>query len=209
MTALKSGNLDNYLRTHNAVKGEGHTHTRIGDKNSGIFGGSYNINPSEWKDFMQLYYQHVIVKGNLEYLTEKQLEDNGPIMIDIDLRYSSDIATKQHTKDHIVDALMLYADKIAQLVDINEGSAIEAFIMEKKDVNMLENKTKDGLHIIIGIQMHKALQVILRQRVLPELKNVWDDLPVINEWSDILDEGVTKGICNWQLYASRPYRRRY
>lgn len=203
MTALKFGNLDTYLRNHNAVKGEGHTHTRIGDKNSGIFGGSYNINLGEWKDFMQLYYQHVIVKGNLEYLTEKQLEENGPIMIDIDLRYPAEITTKQHTKDHVVDALLLYADKIVQLLDVKEGSAIEAFIMEKKDVNILENKTKDGLHIIIGIQMHKALQVILRQKVLPELKNVWDDLPVINEWNDILDEGVTKGICNWQLYGSR------
>jgi len=202
-SSTKYGNLDTYLRNHNAVKGEGHTHTRIGDKNSGIFGGSYNININEWEDFMQLYYQHVIVNGNLEYLTEKQLEENGPIMIDIDLRYASEITSKQHTKNHVVDALILYADKIMELVDINEGSVIEVFVMEKKDVNMLENKTKDGLHIIIGIQMHKALQVILRQKVLPELKNIWDNLPVINDWNDILDEGVTKGICNWQLYGSR------
>ena len=203
MAALKSVSFDNYLRTHNAVKGEGFTHTRIGDKNLGIYGGSYSIQSNEWKDFMQMYYEHVIVKGNLEYLTEKQLVENGPIMIDIDLRYDCDITEKQHSKDHLVDALMLYADKIAQLLDISAGATFDAFVMEKKDVNALENKTKDGMHIIIGIQMHKALQVVLRKKVLPELKTIWDDLPVVNDWEDILDEGVTKGQCNWQVYGSR------
>jgi len=203
MSVVKNGGLDNYLRTHNAVKGEGHTHTRIGDKNSGIFGGSYNINDAEWKDFMQLYYQHVFIKGNIEYLTEKQIIENGPIMIDIDLRYNPDVSSKQHTKDHVVDALMLYADKIMQLIDISNDSKFDVFVMEKAEVNMLENKTKDGLHIIIGIQMHKALQVLLRKKVMPELNNIWDDLPLTNDWEDILDEGVTKGVVNWQLYGSR------
>jgi P4 family phage/plasmid primase-like protien len=203
MTALKTGSFENYLRTHNAVKGEGHTHTRIPDKNLGIYGGSYNINTSEWKDFMELYYQHVFIKGSLEYLTEKQLIENGPIMIDIDLRYAPEVSTRQHTKDHIVDAIMLYAEKIAQLVDIKSGSTFDVFVMEKNDVNKLENKTKDGVHIIIGLQMHKALQVLLRKKVINELKNIWDDLPVVNTWDEILDEGVTKGICNWQMYGSR------
>jgi hypothetical protein len=54
MAAHKNSGLDNYLRTHNAVKGEGFTHTRIGDKNLSIFGGSYKINDSEWKSFMEL-----------------------------------------------------------------------------------------------------------------------------------------------------------
>ena len=86
MTASKQSSMDNYLRTHNAAKGEGFTHTRIGDKSLNIFGGSYKINDSEWKTFMELYYQHVFVSGQPEYLTEKQLTENGPVLIDIDLR---------------------------------------------------------------------------------------------------------------------------
>jgi P4 family phage/plasmid primase-like protien len=203
MAAAKNHNMDNYLRTHNAVKGEGFSHTRIGDKNLSIFGGSYKINNSEWKSFMDLYYQHVFVQGQVEYLTEKQLQENGPILIDIDLRYDIAITTKQHSKDHIIDAIILYAEKIKQLLDISEGARIEVFVMEKADVNTLENKTKDGIHIIIGVQMHKALQVLLRKKVLPELKNIWDDLPITNEWEDVLDEGVTKGFVNWQMYGSR------
>ena len=152
---------------------------------------------------MEQYYEHVFVKGNKEYLTEKQLIDNGPVMIDIDFRYDTSITSKQHKKEHIIDGVMLYADKIKELVDVTPGSVIEVFVMEKDSVNPLEDKTKDGIHIIIGVKMHKALQVLLRKKVLPELKNEWDDLPITNSWEDVLDEGVTKGFSNWQLYGSR------
>ena len=78
MAAHKNSSMDSYLQTHKAVKGEGFTHTRIGgDKNSGIFAGSYKINDSEWKNFMEMYYQQVFVKGQPEHLTEKQLNDWG------------------------------------------------------------------------------------------------------------------------------------
>jgi P4 family phage/plasmid primase-like protien len=50
--------------------------------------------------------------------------------------------------------------------------------------------------------MHKGLQVILRNKVLTELKNIWDDLPITNNWDNVLDEGVTKGFVNWQMYGS-------
>ena len=203
MAAPKKNNFDNYLRTHNAVKGEGFTHTRIGDKALNIFGGSYKINESDWKTFMMNYYQHVFVDNNQEYLTEKQVVEDGPIMIDIDMRYDTSIKSKQHTKDHIIDAVVLYMEKIKELLDINDGAMIPVFVMEKKDVNMLENKTKDGIHMIIGVQMHKALQVLLRKKVLNDLKDIWEDLPVTNDWEDVLDEGVTKGFVNWQLYGSR------
>jgi len=210
MASSKNANFDKFLKEHNAVKGEGFTHTRIGDQNLSIYGGSYNINETEWNSFMQLYYQHVFVNGNKEYLTEKQLIENGPIMIDIDMRYDSNIDTRQHTTDHIVDAVMLYAEKIVQLLDVSNGTKIPVYVMEKKNVNKLDNKTKDGIHIIIGVQMHKALQVILRDRVLPEIKNIWDDLPIINDWEDVLDEGVTKGFVNWQLYGScKPANQTY
>ena len=75
--------------------------------------------------------------------------------------------------------------------------------MEKKDVNIMDDKTKDGIHIIFGIKMHKGLQVMVRNKVLPDLKEIWEDLPITNSWEDVLDEGVTKGFVNWQLYGSR------
>ena len=41
MAGTKHNVFDNYLRLHNAAKGETFTNTRIGDKSLSIFGGSY------------------------------------------------------------------------------------------------------------------------------------------------------------------------
>ena len=204
----KSGgiNFEEYMKTHTASKGEPITHTRIGDKEKNIYGGAYQIGSAEWSEFMRIYYQQVFVNGKLEYLTEKQLIENGPIMIDIDLRYEKSITKRQHTQSHIMDAVMLYADKIEEMVEIDklkEGTKIDVFVMEKSDVNILEDKTKDGIHIIICIKMHKAQQVMLREKVIKEIINMWDDLPITNTWEDVLDDGITRGFVNWQLYGSR------
>ena len=66
------------------------THTRIPDKSLNIYGGTYSIPldiKSEVKDFYKKYYEHVFENGQPEYLTERQLVDNGPILIDLDMRY--------------------------------------------------------------------------------------------------------------------------
>jgi hypothetical protein len=202
MTSSKKS-FDEYMKVHTAQKGSAFTHTRIPDKTLNIFGGLYNIASNEWNDFIKRYYTHVFVNGNMEYLTEKQLIENGPILIDIDLRYDKSITQKQHTEEHIRDMVMLYAEKISELVQIKDNSNVDVFVMEKNNVNILEDKTKDGIHVIICIKMHKALQVLLRNKVIDELRQIWDDLPVTNTWDNILDEGVTKGFVNWQLYGSR------
>ena len=190
-----------YLKYYNIQKGVPYTHTRIGDKESKIYGGLYSINNQE--EFIENYYNHVFINGNKEYLTEKQLIENGPLVIDIDMRYSPEVTKKQHTKDHIVDLIDIYAKNISKIFDIEDNFKIEVFVMEKSDVNRLDTKTKDGIHIIFGITMHKAIQVLIRERVLPELEQVWDDLPLTNSIDDLIDEGITKGSVNWQLYGSR------
>jgi len=190
-----------YLKRHYIEKGVPHTHTRIGDKTKKISGGSYSIIND--KEFLEQYYKHVFINGNKEYLTEKQLVENGPLVIDIDMRYSTDITKRQHTKEHIIDAIDLYAKNISKIFNIEDNFKIEVFVMEKSDVNILDTKTKDGIHIIFGIAMHKAAQVLIRERVLPELSEIWNDLPLINDAEDLIDEGITRGTVNWQLYGSR------
>jgi len=197
----KHRSFDDYLNSNSAGKGTAFTHTRIGEKSLKIYGGSYSIRDN--KKFIDTYFQKVFVDGAKEYLTEKQLIENGPVLIDIDLRYDTTITERQHTSDHIVDCVMLYAEKCAEMLDITDGADIDIYVMEKSHVNCLDTKTKDGIHIIMATKMHKALQVMLRNRVMPELKENWDDLPVTNSWDDIIDEGVTKGFVNWQLYGSR------
>lgn len=202
--AAQTGHFENYLKSRSAGKGAPHTHTRIGGgKNSTIYGGTFNIPDCEESSFMDAYYQHVFVDGHKEYLTEKQLIEKGPVLIDIDLRYDKSVTSKQHTDDHVLDVVVLYADKCSEILNIPDGSKVDVFVMEKNDVNQLDEKTKDGIHIIMAVSMHKAAQIVLRNKVLEDISDIWDDLPITNTWEDVLDEGVTKGCVNWQIYGSR------
>ena len=42
----------------------------------------------------------------------------------------------------------------------------------------------------------------IREKIIKQLNQHWN-LPIINKWEDVYDEGVTKGTVNWQLYGSR------
>jgi P4 family phage/plasmid primase-like protien len=77
------------------------------------------------------------------------------------------------------------------------------FVLEKKNVNKLNDKTKDGIHIVFGLQVHKAVQVMIRNDIVSDIAGIWDDLPITNTWDQVVDEGVAKGHVNWQLYGSR------
>ena len=200
--------LTNYLANFKAEKGGKITHTRIGDMNHNIYGGSYNIPDENYLEFMELYYNWVIVAGNDEYLTEKQ-ED--VVALDFDFRYDTSIKTRQHEEDHIIDCLVLYAEIIGEIMqDITTNTTIKAYVLEKPDVNKLDNKTKDGIHVILGLRMAREAQVVLRDLVLPRLKNLWGDLPLTNAWDDIIDEGVVKASVNWQLIGShKPANQTY
>tara|TARA_B100000902_G_scaffold395060_3_gene452794 strand:+ start:2718 stop:5573 length:2856 start_codon:yes stop_codon:yes gene_type:complete len=177
------------------------THTKIGDKVLGIYGGLYNINYDT--NFWNLYYNYVFINKNKEYLTEKQVIENSPLLVDIDFRYDKSIKTRQHTKEHIIDLITLYASKINEIYKIESSSIINVYIMERYEMNLLEDKSKDGIHIVFTISMHKAEQVILRKKIINEIGQIWDDLPLTNSFDDVFDEGVTKGFVNWQLYGSR------
>ena len=196
--------FDKFLRENITPKGEKiHTHTRLGDVSKNLYPGSYCIKPEAYKQFLELYHKNVFINKNMEYLTERQSIEDGPILVDIDFRYDKKIKEKQHSPEHITDLVVFYMETISKMFKIPENTSIRVIVLEKPNVNMLEDKTKDGIHIIICIKMHKALQVILREKIVSEIKGMWDDLPIKNTWEDVFDLGVTKGLCNWQLIGSR------
>lgn len=200
MSKMKQS-FDSYLNSCYSQKGEGHTHTRIGDNALSIKGGSYTI--QDLNEFYSKYIKHVFQDGKYEFLTEKQHIESGPIMVDFDFRYDTSIERRQHSETHINDMVDLYFQEIKDMLDIPVNTNIPVFIFEKGNVNMLDKITKDGIHMIIGIHMDRTLQLILRSRMVTKLKNIWSDLPLQNTWDEVLDEGITKGTTNWQLYGSR------
>ena len=181
------------------------TNTRIGDTKSNIRGGSYNIADVEYNTFLKLYYQDIVAKNKKEYLTEKQRENDGPIAVDLDFRYQYDIDEKQYSREHVEDLLFAYLEELKKIYQFDNSSKFNIYLFEKPSVNRIKEKqlTKDGIHLIIGIQMDRVAQQILRNRMISKVRDMWRDLPIINKWEDVFDEGISKGTVNWQLYGCR------
>lgn len=192
------------------------TYTRIGDSASQIPGGAFCIPPEIEDEFRYHYFQHVFVDNNDEYLTERQLETDSPILIDLDFKYDISVTEKQHTKDQIFDIIFLaFLEKLKTIIDFDDSQPFNIYVMEKERVNPVHEKgfTKDGIHIIIGVKLKHALQMILRQMVIEALPSLIQ-LPLINDWNNVLDESISKGGTNWQLYGSckpnhEPYQLLY
>jgi P4 family phage/plasmid primase-like protien len=180
------------------------THTRIANKELNIYGGSYVIPKEDLKEFYGLYYEHVFVKKNKEYLTEKQLSMNSSLVIDFDFRYAYEVDERKHTKEHIYDMVSLYLDELKEYFIFKENEPFDVYIFEKPNVNRLNDKslTKDGIHMMIGIQMDHIMQTMFREKMITKLEEIWD-LPLLNDYGAVLDEGISKGSTNWQLYGSR------
>ncbi len=200
--------LNDFLTKHNAKNskiGGGFTHTRIGDKEQNIYAGSYTIPPEELDTFYGLYYNNIFVKNNKEYLTERQLPVGGPLVVDFDFRYNYDIDTRQHTKNHISDMVCEYAVVLNECYLIKPAVEFDVFVFEKQNVNRLADGslTKDGIHMLIGLRVDHSMQMVIRDKMLNKLNNIWGELPLINSWDSVLDSGISKGTTNWQLFGSR------
>ena len=207
-SSYKYKDINEFLAKHSVKKDDANispTHTRIGDKSMNIYGGKYVIPKEELPLFYELYYDAIFEKKNFEYLTEKQLKKNSPILIDLDFRYNYDVVERQHTKEHVQDLInLIYLEELKEFFVFEKNKPFPIFVMEKPNVNRLEDGslTKDGIHIIIGIQMEHTMQIMLREKVVNKIHEIWD-LPLINNWDSVLDEGITKGTTNWQLFGSR------
>ena len=208
MTSITSQykDLNDFLIKHSSSKNEikiKPTHTRIASTQLNVYGGSYAIEKEELDTFHSLYYEHIFVKGRKEYLTEVQIE-NGPILVDFDFRYSYDVTQRLHTNDHISDIIQIYLEEIKGMLNLTPDTSFPIFVMEKPNINRVEENeiTKDGIHMIIGIQMNHTLQTMLRDRVISQIADCID-LPLTNTWDKVLDDGISKGHTNWQLYGSQ------
>jgi len=199
--------VETFLKKHPAE--DGHTHTKIGNRNLGVYGGSYHIQQDSIPKFYELYKKHILMGDTLGFYTEKQMEE-GPILIDIDFRYKVEIEERQHKKEHVVDLVQCIVDTISTIKQMNEKT-IECYVMERENVRFEEDKTKDGIHIILNLKMDYTCKIMMRDLIIKNIPDSWNELPLTNTWEDVFDDAVIRGHSNWQLYGSRkpdcePYR---
>ena len=180
------------------------TNTRIGDKKLNIMGGSYVIPDDKYYDFLKDYYELNVQKKIPDYLTEIQIDDVGPLLIDIDLRHDLNTDSHLYTNEHINDFVDSVLDELKKIYQFDENTKFQIFVFEKSSVKKIpeKNLTKDGIHIIFGIQCDHITQQILRKKMLNNIEEMWGDLPIICSWEDVLDEGISTGKVPWQLYGS-------
>ena len=106
-------------------------------------------------EFFRAYYNHYVLgqRKNPEYLTEKQL-DIGPIAIDLDFRYKED---KRHYKDeHILEFIELLMQCLENMFAVSSDFPI--YVCEKPSVNNTGTTIKDGIHLIIGVNLDRKNQ---------------------------------------------------
>lgn len=178
------------------------THTKIGNPELNIYGNKYFINSENEKKFYDTYKRVVLKEKQEAYITEKQLEI-GKIAIDLDFRYLQTVQTKQHGDEHIDDFVEMLINILNNVFNNTENQPLHIYILEKPTVNQCEDKTKDGIHIILNIICDFPTKMIIRDQIIKELPDIWGDLPITNSWGDVVDEGVMRGSVNWQLYGSK------
>ena len=193
--------MESFLKRFTTKPGEEHNYTKIPNPKFNITGGSYSVPLNELPEFYAHYKKHVFIEGKQAYLTEKQLED-GPIVIDIDFRYSVEVEERQHTIEHITKFILLMLDCINK-IKINNGKELSCYVFERDNVNCQEKITKDGIHLMVDLQMDVISKIILRKLILKEINDIWSDIKTTNSWDEVIDEGVIKMHSNWQMFGSR------
>mgnify|MGYP000267355990 CR=1 FL=1 len=92
------------------------THTRIGDKNNNIYGGSYHIAGDDLQTFYNLYYKEVFVNNQPEYFTEKQNLSSGLMYVDLDFNYKE--LGRHHNKDLVEQLVYSYFEAMKKYIHL-------------------------------------------------------------------------------------------
>ena len=130
------------------------------------------------------------------------MNTNSPLLVDIDLRFDTTIKTRQYNENHIIDLIQLYLEELKKLVHFT-NEEFNIIVFEKDDLNLQDTVTKDGIHLLFGIQLDHSIQKILRENIVIEIPAIWNDISIINSWNSVFDEGISAGYTNWQLFGSR------
>ena len=183
--------------------------SKDGDTIKRVRGGVYCVPELDYTGLLNRYCKQIILpsieqSGVVEYLTEAQLPNNGPILVDLDFRFPYEVVSRQYTKDHVALLVEAYIEEISRIYELDELSTYKIYVLEKTDINRVEekNETKDGIHIIIGISSEREMQKMLRSRMIVKLKDVLSDLPITCDWDKVLDKGISDGGTHWQMYGS-------
>ena len=207
-------NLETFLTAHQIVKNDPKdkiiTHTEFGKYSK----RSFHIPKEDETDFENLYYNEIIkTRKNHNIIERQRIKDEktaGPLLIDIDFRFSSENTERLYSfENHILPFLQEYLAGISRVFEIEEETVFPIFIQEKPAprnvVKGTESVVHDGFHLIIGLAVEQIYHEWLRNHMLEIIPSIWDNLPIINTdgWKDVLDNSICSGTNGWLKYFSK------
>lgn len=103
-----------------------------------IWGGKYSISETEYPTFLQLYYNDIIQNHKLEYLTEVQHQDGGPILVDFDFHFSGETMRRAYRQEHVQAIVDAYLDVLGEIYQLVDPSMDEMEDEEEEEENKSE-----------------------------------------------------------------------
>ena len=226
---VTSCKLDTLLNNHRYIKGntEIMTHQRYANESIKLRGGVFTLLGDEKiNQFNKLYVKEILEGSKDAYLIERQLTDGtGPICVDIDLRFDIDVTERIFNSEFIDELISVYVTLLGEIFDFNEDIQFPIYVFQKPDVNIIEDQgiTKDGIHIIIGLQGDFKTQQYLRKKIIKHVTSedrifeVFDNPNeqgqslLKNSFDDVFDNAISSGSNGWTIYGSKkplnqPYR---
>lgn len=205
-TSNKNDKVLNFLISRKTKKGEIHTHTSMYDIKLKLgLAGSFLVLDEDSEELYQLLGFDLFKKKKKLHLIEKHKEI-GPIIIDIDLRYSKKLELNKeriYNKEAIINLVSIYYNEISKFV-IVEDKYKKCYIHEKsKAYEYNDLIMKDGFHIIFpNIVTTPDIQFKIRNNVLKskECIELFQNLNLLNDIDDIIDERVIKSN-GWFMYG--------
>ena len=186
-------NLHDFLECH---KADGiWTHTSLK-------GGKYFI-PEDKKDQFYELYVESIRDQEKQYLVEKS-SDIGPLRIDFDFIYGTDVKKHLHTQEQVISFCKAYMDEVGQYLQL--PADVDLYIMEKRKptLDSKKNRIKSGIHIVVpSVCTHKFVEQRVRRNLVKTMDQHFSGLPLSESWEKIYDEGVVNRSVPWTLYGSR------
>ena len=205
--SLQESPLHQLLQDYQVSKGEPFNFTYMAEPF-----GSFMV-PKEKYGALYKAYTDTLIAGVVPPLTEKQ-GLAGPLLVDLDFKFSSDVKQRCYTKDLVDTVVKTYFDLLGEYIQLNEDNN-KCYVFERADP-YLEDKPgttpilKDGIHLVFPfIKCFEQLKWMARDYAIKECKTLFEKLGTINSADDIIDRAVISKN-NWFVYlSSKPGRKPY
>jgi P4 family phage/plasmid primase-like protien len=161
--------------------------------------------PNElYSHFIQLYHNNIIKSKNTHNLIERQnIHKNGgpgPLLVDIDLQFNSDITERLYSDSHIEQIIEWHLEELSNLFEMDEDNHFQVVVQEKPAPRVItkpngSSVTKDGIHIMFCVAVDPIYHTYIRDKILNKISD-WT-LPVTNTWDDVIDKAIATGANGW------------